>query len=94
MPQIPIQAAPFEKLMQLPTLIFIFCNNHFPTYLVWDAMPFAEIDHGGRTRNAHSCLQRTGPVVNAGMDYAAVTAALMSGFLCPGRPTAFEENAG
>ena len=53
--------------------------DHFAADLMRQAMGAAKLDHGLRALDTQPCLQRSGFVVNAGVNDAAVVAALVPG---------------
>ena len=54
-------------------------DDYFAADFVRDVVLAAELDHGGGAGDAESRLQRTGLVVEAGVDDAAVVSALVAG---------------
>ena len=54
-------------------------NNYFPADFMGDFVFPTELDHGRRSTHAQTRLHRAGLVVDAGVNDAAVVAALMPG---------------
>ena len=54
-------------------------HDDFAADFVRQAVGAAKFHHGGRALDAELCLQRSGLVVNAGVNHAAVVSALVAG---------------
>src|SRR5579859_4234567 len=75
----PVGLSALAQFFQPGQFVFACGDDDFSTHVVRNAMLAAELHHCGGSRHAQPRLQRTGLVVDAGVNYAAVVPALVAG---------------
>jgi len=73
-----VGSSALEQFFQAGQFIFVRGDDHFSANLVRNLMLAAELDHGRRSGYTKAGFQRSGLVVNTGMNHAAIVSTLMA----------------